>query len=217
MPLLVSSEHSCCLWLAQSKYFYSSVVLENDVYSSPGDGSQPRLNTVFLIVFFFLYSESFVWVLLFLCQCEWNATFTSLFFFFCFFGSHHWFAATVKLLGYYQPPPESLLHMCRGFTTKLCTYEIKHGCNNLKHLSASQRLSCSVTFDALQLSSRHEGRRFLHIISSLFRPKFYLLGVTGAHLIKCVTFQVWRRTGGLQWQQDRVICGPRGETQIRRD
>lgn len=53
MPLLVSSEHICCAWHGQSKYFYSSVVLENDVYSNPGDGCQPRLNTVFLIVFFF--------------------------------------------------------------------------------------------------------------------------------------------------------------------
>lgn len=52
MPLLDSLEHSCCLWLGQSKYFYSSVVLDNDVYSNPGDGSQPRLNTVFFRFFF---------------------------------------------------------------------------------------------------------------------------------------------------------------------
>lgn len=58
MPVLVSSERSCCLWLVQSKYFYSSVVLENDVYSSAGDGSQPRLNTVFLIVVFFCFTVS---------------------------------------------------------------------------------------------------------------------------------------------------------------
>lgn len=56
MPLLVSSERSCCLWLGQSKYFDSSVVLENDVYSSPGYRSQPRLNTGFLIVCFFFFT-----------------------------------------------------------------------------------------------------------------------------------------------------------------
>ena len=33
IPLLVSSEPVCCLWLVQNKYFYSCVVLENDVYS----------------------------------------------------------------------------------------------------------------------------------------------------------------------------------------
>lgn len=47
-------------------------MLENDVYSSPGDGSKTRLNSLLDCFFLFLYNESFVF--------GWNATFTSLFF-----------------------------------------------------------------------------------------------------------------------------------------
>lgn len=123
----------------------------------------------------------------------WNATFTSLFFFF-FFGSHYWFAATVKLHGYNQRPSKSFLHACRGCAvqprdktlhqwdqTRFATIW-PYWKTLFNHLSASHRLQ--FTQDS-QSSSRHEKRRFIHIISSWFRLKSYLLGVAGAHLIKC--------------------------------
>lgn len=162
MPLLVSSEHICCAWHGQSKYFYSSVVLENDVYSNPGDGCQPRLNTVFLIVFFFLYSKSFVWVLFCLCKCGWIRLRHVL----VFFGSHQWFAATVKLLGFKLHLSESLLHMCRGSEAVqgegLLHDKTRHISDQtsetswsfvaslFNYLSASHNLSSWVVFEPLQ-------------------------------------------------------------------
>lgn len=116
------------------------------------------------------------------------------FFFLFFFGSHYWFAATVKLHGYNQRPSKSFLHACRGCAvqprdktlhqwdqTRFATIW-SYWKTLFNHLSASHRLQ--FTQDS-QSSSRHEKRRFIHIISSWFRLKSYLLGVAGAHLIKC--------------------------------
>lgn len=43
-PDAICARGGAAVSAAQSKYFCSSVVLENDVYSSPADGSGPRLN-----------------------------------------------------------------------------------------------------------------------------------------------------------------------------
>lgn len=163
MPLLVSSEHSCCLWLGQSKYFYSSVVLENDVYSSPGDGSQPRLNTVFdCFVFSLQWVVCVGFAFSLLVWAKWNfyrTFFSLLLLFVVFLASHHWFAATVKLLGHNQHPSESLLHVCGGswrVQGKTLHLRDQTGAQQFNHLSASHGLSRSAMFEASQSSSRHE-------------------------------------------------------------
>lgn len=200
MPLLTYWEHSCCLWLGQSKYFYSSVVLENDVYSSPGDGCQRRLNTVFLIVFFFFTVSHLCGFCSFFVSV--GEMLTSLFLL-LFFGCLRWFAATVKLLGYKQHPSGSPLHVrSRQFRAKVCLpnkplHLLRSNTGPtiwsfltvfFNHLSGSHRLSCSSCVWGFTVEFKTWVKRFGHVISSWFRPKCYLLAVTGVHLIKFVSF-----------------------------
>lgn len=169
MPLLVSSERSCCLWLVQSKYFYPSVVLENDVYSSPGYKSQPRLNTGFLIVFFSLQWVARVGFPLFVQTLH----------HFFIFSSCCWCATDCEIgLGCNQHPSESLLHEAGGAASWQKAAPTRS--------DTSRAIS---GFSPVRIHSPVQDiKRFLHIISSSFRLKFYLPAVAGAHLIKCAPF-----------------------------